>query len=140
MAEAFLGGASSPLLWEVQLADRQGMRIPTVSLSRPVVPLAVVLLLAFGTLGLHLEATDWRLVAAAGVVAALSLSAAAALPWSRLPLSLLLGVPLLCDVTIALLRHAQGGSSSGYGPLSILPVVWVGFALRRRDVAAITVC
>jgi diguanylate cyclase (GGDEF)-like protein len=105
-----------------------------------VVPLAVVLLLAFGTLGLNLEATDWRLVATAAAVSALALAVAILLPWTRLPPALLLAVPVLCDAVIALLRHAQGGSTSGYGPLSILPVVWVGFALRRRETAAITAC
>ena len=35
---------------------------------------------------------------------------------------------------IALLRNAQGGMTSGYGPLVILPVVWVALTLRRREV------
>jgi diguanylate cyclase (GGDEF)-like protein len=116
------------------------VRKPAAFLSHPVVPLAVILLLAFGTLGLRLDGTDWRLVATAAAVSALALAAAILLPWSRLPPALLLGVPVLCDVVIALMRHAQGGSTSGYGPLSILPVVWVGFVLSRRETAAITAC
>ena len=38
------------------------------------------------------------------------------------------------------LRQAQGGSTSGYAPLAILPVAWVGLTQRRRAVAVIGGC
>jgi diguanylate cyclase len=41
---------------------------------------------------------------------------------------------------VAVLRHAQGGSTSGYSPLLILSAVWVGLTLRRREVIAMTAC
>ena len=44
---------------------------------------------------------------------------------------------MAADLLIVLLRQSQGGSTSGYGPLAILPVVWVALTLGRRSVVAI---
>jgi diguanylate cyclase (GGDEF)-like protein len=52
----------------------------------------------------------------------------------------LLVLPIAADGLIAVLRQAQGGNSSGYGPLAILPVAWVGLTQDRRAVAMISVC
>ena len=35
-----------------------------------------------------------------------------------------------------LLRHAEGGSQSGFGPLTLLPVVWLALYGRRRQLIA----
>ena len=111
-----------------------------LSLSRPVVPTTVVLALAFAVLGLRTAGTDWTLVALAAGLGAVAISAGAAVPWSRLPRWTLVVLPVSCDLVVALLRHAQGGSTSGYAPLTILPVVWVGLALRRREMLAVVLC
>ena len=111
-----------------------------LSLSSPVVPLTVVLGLAFAVLGLRTAGTDWRLVGIAGALSIVALLGAAAAPWAQLPAWALVVVPAWCDLVVALLRHAQGGSTSGYAPLAILPVVWVGLALGRRELLAIVAC
>jgi diguanylate cyclase (GGDEF)-like protein len=49
-------------------------------------------------------------------------------------------LPFAVDGVLALLRQAQGGSTSGYAPLAILPVIWVGLTRGPRAVAAMTVC
>src|SRR5262249_4976374 len=64
---------------------------------------------------------------------------AALTPWQRLPLYALLVLPIACDAIIDVLRQSQGGSTSGYSPLAILPVLWVGLAFSRRGVAVLTV-
>jgi diguanylate cyclase (GGDEF)-like protein len=112
--------------------------VGTFSLRRPVVPVAGILALAFAALALQADMGDRLLVAAAAGLGLGALLVASLAPWSRLPVWALLCLPVWCDAVIALLRHAEGGSTSGYSPLTILPVVWVGLVLRRREVAAIT--
>jgi diguanylate cyclase (GGDEF)-like protein len=98
-----------------------------------------VLSLAFATSGLSTPGTHWRLV---GLDAAFAVGLVG-LAWvlGRLharPEWLLL-LPVGCDLAIAGLRQAQGGSTSGYSPLAILPVVWVGLVYGRRAVALLTI-
>jgi diguanylate cyclase (GGDEF)-like protein len=109
-------------------------------LERPVVPFLGIAVLAFAAIALQPAGANWLLVAAAiGLVAVLAF-VAAALPWASLPAPALLALPIAVDVVIALLRQAQGGSTSGYSPLAILPVVWVGLTQGRRAVAVISAC
>ena len=79
------------------------------------------------------------LVGGAGAAALGLIALAALVPWQRLPLSALLVLPVGADLVIALLRHAQGGSTSGYGALVVLPVLFVGLVgMRRSHVAVMT--
>jgi diguanylate cyclase (GGDEF)-like protein len=117
------------------------MRVPPrLSFRRPVVACAGILALAFVAAALRTAGTDWPLVGVAGAVAAAIVVVAGALPWARLPAGALLVLPVGCDAVIGLLRQAQGGSTSGYSALSILPVIWVGLVLGHREVAAIAAC
>jgi len=93
---------------------------------------------AFAAIVLNTDGTDWTWVAFAVVAGAAVTLAAWRLPWPALPRVALLALPVGCDLVIALLRQAQGGSSSGYAPLAILPVVFVALALGRRHVVAVT--
>jgi diguanylate cyclase (GGDEF)-like protein len=111
-----------------------------IDLARPVVPLAGILAIAFAAVALRTDGTAWLLVAVAAGLAGLGILAARRVPWRSLPESSLIALPVACDAVIALLRESQGGSTSGYSPLALLPVVWVGLALRRRDVAMIVGC
>lgn len=43
------------------------------------------------------------------------------------------------DLLVALLRQAQGGNSSGYGPLVVLPLVWVALSMSEAAVAVMCV-
>jgi diguanylate cyclase (GGDEF)-like protein len=99
-----------------------------------------VVALAFAATGLRTAGTDWVLVALAAGVALGSLVVALAVSrcaWQSASLYLL---PVALDGVLGLLRQAQGGSVSGYQPLAILSVVWVGLTLGRRAVAGICAC
>ena len=110
-------------------------------LERPVVPFVGIVALAFSATVLQMGGTEWWLVLTAGVCAVVVGLVGVVLRWSALPaLASLAWLPIAVDVVIALLRQAQGGSASGYGPLVILPVVWVGLTQRRRAVAVISCC
>ena len=109
-------------------------------LERPVVPFLGIAVLAFAATGLEPSDTNWSLVVVAAFGVAVLAAVAAVLPWSSLPSATLLVLPVSIDVAIALLRQAQGGSTSGYGPLVILPIVWVGLTQGRRAVAAMSAC
>lgn len=108
-------------------------------LRAPVYPASGILALALAATFLDTRRTDWHLVALAAALAALVVGGTAAAPWGLLPQLAQLVPALGCDAVIALLRHAQGGSTSGYAPLAVLPVLWVGLRLGRAASAAITV-
>ncbi|HEX7354472.1 MAG TPA: sensor domain-containing diguanylate cyclase [Mycobacteriales bacterium] len=104
-----------------------------------VAPFVGISALALLATGLRLSDTDWALVIVAGVIAAVVSCAAAVAPRERLLVAPLPLLPIAVDGVIALLRQAQGGNASGYGPLVVLPVVWVALVGSRRAVAAVTV-
>ncbi len=73
-----------------------------------------------------------------GVAGALFLGIVAStlLPWERLP-RFLAAPPLVAAFAIvALLRDAESGASSGYGPLVLLPVLWLALHGSRRALVA----
>jgi diguanylate cyclase (GGDEF)-like protein len=122
-------------------ADNQSMfwNVQSRRVGEPWLVTLGVLSLAFAVSGLSTTGTNFRLV---GLDAAFALGLVG-LGWvlgriQARPEWLLL-LPVGCDVVIAGLRQAQGGSTSGYSPLAILPVVWVGLLYGRRFVALITV-
>jgi diguanylate cyclase len=122
-------------------ADSEGVRVRSGPwVDRPVVPYFAVVCLGLAATLLDTRATNWQLVGMAGGVAVLFGSLALAVPWPKLPEWSLLILPIACDGLIAALRQAQGGNVSGYSPLSILPVVWVGLMLRGRAVTVMTIC
>lgn len=58
------------------------------------------------------------LMAAGGVAVVL-------LPWDRWPPTLRVVPPMTYIAAVALVRHAEGGSSSGYSPLVLIPLFWI---------------
>jgi diguanylate cyclase len=107
--------------------------------NRPILPFLGIAGLAFAALSLRTEGTNWWLVVAAAAAALAASVAAALVPWRAVPASTLLALPVSADLVVAVLRDAQGGSTSGYAPMLILPTVWAGLALRRREVVAMTI-
>jgi diguanylate cyclase (GGDEF)-like protein len=87
--------------------------------------------------GAH-ETSTGRVEAAIAAVLLAVVLVALLLPWQRLRLPRPLGaVPLLAAfAAISLLRDAEGGPTSGYGPLVLLPVFWLALHATRRDVLA----
>jgi PAS domain S-box-containing protein len=53
------------------------------------------------------------------------------IPWSRMPMWCWVVVPIGYMGVIATVRDAQGSSASGFGVLTLLPVVWIAFYGKR---------
>jgi signal transduction histidine kinase len=90
---------------------------------------------AYALLFLPPSTLDFREVSAAGLLAcallALGLAAQSA------PRIAALAIPVGYIVLVALLREAAGGSSSGFGGLLLLPVLWLAVTAGRRELAVI---
>ena len=106
----------------------------------PAVPAAGFYVLAFAASALGGGQIDWPVYATAAAVACVVVAAAWRVPWQHLPASWMLVIPVCCDLVVGLLRQAQGGSTSGYTPLAVLTVVWVGLVLGIWEIAAIMTC
>ncbi len=105
----------------------------------PLTLAAGVIVLAFSTARLWPARTDPATFEAAAGTAVALLAVAAWLSRRRPPVWLALVVPVGCELLVALLRQAQGGSTSGYSPLVLVPVVWAGLVLGRAAAVAISV-
>ena len=92
---------------------------------------------AYGLLFLPAGQVDYGKASAAGVLGAALLGLA--LCWSRFPRIATIGVPLGYIVLAALLREAAGGSTSGFGGLFLLPVLWLAVTAGPRELAGILV-
>lgn len=106
-------------------------------LDAPGVPRRVA---PFGFCGMAAAATiGWpaadhdKILAAAGIAIMVLIGVAWALvPWARLDASWQ-ALPMFAFFpVIALLRHAAGGSASGFAPLIMLPVFWLSLYGSRR--------
>jgi diguanylate cyclase (GGDEF)-like protein len=100
----------------------------------PVRPLLAFLAVAFGATAVEIDGTDWSLVGVAATLAVALLAVTRLVSWRHLSETYLLLPALGTLVLVAILRQSQGGATSGYGPLVILPVVWVALTLGRRAV------
>ena len=90
---------------------------------------------AFALLFLPTGQLDYREVAGAATFGAALL--VLTLCWPLVPRLATIGIPLGYIVLAALLREAAGGSTSGFGGLFLLPVLWLAVTARRRELAAI---
>jgi diguanylate cyclase (GGDEF)-like protein len=76
---------------------------------------------------------DPGVFAAAVVLTVVVIAAVLCVPWVRLPAWWQATVPLTFFVVVALLRHAEGGATSGYAPFVILPVLWIAIYGSRAQ-------
>lgn len=102
---------------------------------RQFVPFAAMGVLALATVALPPEPNDWRLVAVAAVLTVAIALCGLVVPWSRVPRWAWILPSISYFAVVGLLREAQGGSTSGYAALAILPIVWIALTLGRREVA-----
>jgi diguanylate cyclase (GGDEF)-like protein len=102
-------------------------------------PLLAFLSLTFASIPIQPHGTDWRLVGIAATASIVLLLVAAFVPWGRLPLAALVLPAVGTIAVLALLRHSQGGSTSGYGPLALLPVAWAALVVGRRAVLVLAI-
>lgn len=108
--------------------------------SEPLTALLAFGILAAGSFAVHPQGSDWRFVALSAVTLALSGVLIRVVP-IRADSAWLAVVPAASAIlAIALLRQSQGGSTSGYGPLAIIPLVWVAVVLDVRAVQLVTAC
>ena len=103
--------------------------------TRTLAPFGAAVLLALATIVLPPRPESWLNIGAAIALSLLLAVAAFALPWKKLPGWAPGTLPLLYFLVIALLRDAQGGTSSGYAPLCMLPVFWLALYGSRRQLA-----
>jgi signal transduction histidine kinase len=80
---------------------------------------------------------DYTVVSAAAVLSAALLGLT--LFWPVVPRLATLGIPLGYIALAALLREAAGGSTSGFGGLFLLPVLWLALTAGTRELAAILI-
>ena len=57
------------------------------------------------------------------------------MPWQKMPVYFQAIPPIAYFAVIVLLRHAEGGADSGYGPLVLLPIVWLALYGTRGQLA-----
>jgi diguanylate cyclase (GGDEF)-like protein len=102
---------------------------------RLLVPFALMTLLALLLSSPGSSARPVWEVRVAGVITFALVAVGLAVPWRRLPGWTHPAVPLAYFAVIALLRDANGGAPSGYGPLCVMPVFWVALFGTRRQLA-----
>ena len=103
---------------------------------RRAAPFAAAMAIAFGVAPLGDTPVDPAPLVAGLVLAALLAGAAWFVPWHDLPAALEALPPLAWFLVIALLRESQEGSLIGYGPLLLLPVLWLLLYGTRVQAAA----
>ena len=96
---------------------------------------AIAVATAFALLFVPPSPLDFREVSAAGLLACALLGLA--LSAQSFPGVAAIGIPVGYIAFVALLRDAAGGSSSGFGGLLLLPVLWLAVTAGRRELAAI---
>ncbi len=96
---------------------------------------AIAVATAYALLFVPSSPLDFREVSAAGLLACALLGLA--LSAQSFPRVAAIGIPVGYIALVALLRDAAGGSSSGFGGLLLLPVLWLAVTAGRRELAAI---
>ncbi len=100
-------------------------------------PLLGFALLASVAIAVYPRGSDWRFIALAGL--ALALGAGTLALSKRLQTAWMPLLPAVSAlVAVGLLRHGQGGSTSGLSPLALLVIVWVAIVMDFRAVRLVT--
>jgi diguanylate cyclase (GGDEF)-like protein len=93
--------------------------------AKRVAPFAGALLLAFAFVNLRHEGGTPGHILVATAVAAMLVLAVGAIPWRWLPGWTQVFPPLAFFLLVAVLIDVDGGSSSSFSPLVLLPVIWM---------------
>ena len=104
-------------------------------LSQRAAPFVGSLLLASAFVHLQPQAGHELGVVVAAALLALIVVTVMVVPWHRLPAWLQAWPPLVFLLVVALLRESQGGASSSYAPLVILPIFWFALYGTRLQLA-----
>jgi signal transduction histidine kinase len=95
----------------------------------------IAVITAYALVFLPTSRLDYGFVSAAATLSAALVGMT--LVWSRFPRFATLAIPLGYLALAALLREAAGGSTSGFGGLFLLPVLWLAVTAGRRELAVI---
>jgi diguanylate cyclase (GGDEF)-like protein len=107
-------------------------------LLRRAAPFVLAMAVSFALLPLGEQSTYVGWLVAAVVLAVLLAAMVWTVPWARLPRWVEALPPLGWFGVVAMLRQSQAGALSGYGPLLILPVLWLLlYGTRRQTIAAL---
>ena len=109
-------------------------------LLRRAAPFALAMAAAFAVVPLGDDPVRTGWLAAALGLAGVQAAAAWFVPWQSLPRQVEVVPPLLWFVLVVLLRQSQDGALTGYGPVLILPVLWLLLYGTRAQVAGAVVC
>jgi diguanylate cyclase (GGDEF)-like protein len=104
----------------------------TATTARRLLPYAATTTLAFVLVALDEDVGRLKFAAAAALVGLVGLLAVT-LPWTTLPRSARLAPALLYLVAVTLLRDSAGGSTSGVGVLTMLPICWLALHGTRGE-------
>jgi PAS domain S-box-containing protein len=104
----------------------------------PLFALEAVVMVLIGVIPFPIGSRPQILIAAA--LFFVILSAAFLLPWERMPDYAWLIIPIGFLAVVALIRNAQGGSSSGLITVYLLPLVWLALYGRRLHVVVGLLC
>jgi diguanylate cyclase (GGDEF)-like protein len=103
--------------------------------TREALPFALATALPFASLALPGPPLDVAPLLVGAVLSAAFAAAVTLVPWRRVPDLWALGPALGYLAAVALLREGSGGNSSGFGPMVLLPVVWLALYGTRRTLA-----
>ena len=129
----------TPCICSVQVgasASRWGLVMPSDRIAGRLAPFAMVAFIAY-VLSFAFGTTPKiaPLILSAGLTV-LALGLPLCFRPGRMPRVLRLALPGACLVAVALLRWSAGGQLSGYGPLFMLPVLWVALYGSSAELAA----
>ena len=115
--------------------SRPPLPFARVGLIRRVAPFAAAACLAFALVPLLPPEEHATGLLAAAFLTGLIFASGGLMPWQRMPGYFQAIPPISYFAVIALLRHAEGGAVSGYGPLVLLPIVWLALYGTRGQLA-----
>jgi len=123
-----------------RLAGRLRRASPARARREPVAPFegfalvpSVAVAVAFGLVLLPSQRNDPLFLALAAVAGAATV--AAALGARRFPRATAYGMPLAYMLMVAFLREAEGGASSGFAGLFLVPIIWLALLGSRAALA-----
>lgn len=102
-------------------------------------PFALAAIVAFPLTYLPPERPREREMLAAIALTGLLVAIIGLVPWNRTPRWTRLVPSLIYLGVVALLRDAEGGTASGYGPLVLLPLFWTALYGTRAQLAVVLV-
>jgi signal transduction histidine kinase len=98
---------------------------------------ALAVATAYALLFLPTSTLSYREASVAAILGAMLL--ALAMCWAVVPSVATLGIPIGYIALAAVLRDAAGGSTSGFGGLFLLPVLWLAVTAGRKELVTILV-